>query len=181
MAAIGLMAGAASFTHMHDWTMQKAPDGTPEWFGWANAVVSELTPALALLEWRRRRRMGGSVVYPVALLVGSGLLSLAAQISQAGDSWSSKGLAALPALAFTLLIKLVLSSLPTGQEEPHPVPHNETRTHPSTQENAPTTTATINPAPPVPAPAPAPVRPAVARVVAPSRPVTRVNGTEVSA
>jgi hypothetical protein len=112
MGAIGVMAGAASFTHMHDWTMQNAPHGTPEWFGWANAVVSELTPALALLEWRRRRRAGGSIGYPVALLVGSGLLSLAAQVSQANASLSSKALAALPAIAFTLLIKLVFSSLP---------------------------------------------------------------------
>ena len=64
MAAIGLMAGAASFTHMHDWTMHNLPRNTPEWFGWANAVVSELMPACALLEFRRRRRSGGSVAYP---------------------------------------------------------------------------------------------------------------------
>lgn len=118
MGAIGVMAGAASFTHMHDWTMQNAPDGTPEWFGWANAVVSELTPGLALLEWRRRRRAGGSIGYPVALLVGSGLLSLAAQVSQANASLSSKALAALPAIAFTLLIKLVFSSLPGNGHAP---------------------------------------------------------------
>ncbi|GIL29506.1 hypothetical protein NUM_47600 [Actinocatenispora comari] len=132
MGVIGVMAGAASFTHMHDWTMQNAPHGTPEWFGWANAVVSELTPALALLEWRRRRRAGGSIGYPVALLVGSGLLSLAAQVSQANASLSSKALAALPAIAFTLLIKLVFSSLPGNVHAPrtataeHLTDHDET-------------------------------------------------------
>jgi hypothetical protein len=39
-------------------------------------------------------------------------LSLGAQVSQAGDSLTSTGLAALPALAFMLLIKLVFSGLP---------------------------------------------------------------------
>ena len=38
------MAGAASFTHVHDWTMHNSPAGTGNWFGWANAMVSELIP-----------------------------------------------------------------------------------------------------------------------------------------
>ncbi|GAA4217001.1 DUF2637 domain-containing protein [Actinocatenispora rupis] len=232
MAAIGLMAGAASFTHMHDWTMQKAPAGTPEWFGWANAVVSELTPALALLEWRRRRRTGGSVGYPVALLIGSGLLSLAAQVSQANDSMASKGLAALPAIAFTLLIKLVFSGLPTpGRTESATAADHirgdgdsrqDQRDHQAMNDRTSNGTAlnhslngahdaradATNTAPeqripaglhaPLPTPSqpnpdrhgqtvPTPAaehigdsarnRPAVARVVAPSRPTARVNGS----
>jgi hypothetical protein len=238
MGAIGVMAGAASFTHMHDWTMQNAPHGTPEWFGWANAVVSELTPALALLEWRRRRRAGGSIGYPVALLVGSGLLSLAAQVSQANASLSSKALAALPAIAFTLLIKLVFSSLPGNGHAPRPaaaeyVPdHGETgpggqqdqqaadvsdrvalnqpadraerhagrAAHSEPEQPVPATVS--GPTPVVRAPSSLPPvephdrtvsaanpdhigdsaargtgRPLVARVVAPARPVTRVNGS----
>jgi hypothetical protein len=118
MGAIGVMAGAASFTHMHDWTMQALPHGTADWFGWANAVASELMPTCALLEIRRKRRAGGSIGYPVALLVASGLLSLGAQVSQAGESLTSKGLAALPALAFMLLVKLVFSGLPHGTPAP---------------------------------------------------------------
>ncbi|MEV0842709.1 DUF2637 domain-containing protein [Actinocatenispora sera] len=114
LAGIGVMAGAASFTHMHDWTMQALPRGTADWFGWANAVASELMPTCALLEIRRKRRAGGSITYPVTLLVASGLLSLGAQVSQAGDSLTSKGLAALPAVAFMLLVKLVFSGLPHG-------------------------------------------------------------------
>ena len=47
------MAGAASFTHVHDWTMRNAPPGTGSWFGWANAVISELTPTAAGLDIRR--------------------------------------------------------------------------------------------------------------------------------
>ena len=47
---------AASFTHVHDWTMRNAPPGTGSWFGWANAVISELTPTAAGIEIRRRKR-----------------------------------------------------------------------------------------------------------------------------
>jgi hypothetical protein len=50
---IGGMAGAASFTHVHDWTMHNSPAGTGGWFGWANAVISELTPTAAGLDIRR--------------------------------------------------------------------------------------------------------------------------------
>lgn len=116
MAAIGVMAGAASFTHMHDWTMRNSPAGTPEWFGWANAVVSELMPALALLEIRRRRRLGKSLGYPLAVLVGAGLLSLSAQVAQASPSWSGRGLAALPAVGFIVLTKMVFSGLPAAAQ-----------------------------------------------------------------
>src|SRR5215207_4540701 len=83
LLAIGSMAGAASFTHMHDWTMDNSPAGTGEWFGWANAVISELTPLAAGLEARRRRRLGVPAGYPVAVLVAFAGLSLAAQFSQA--------------------------------------------------------------------------------------------------
>ncbi|WP_203964052.1 DUF2637 domain-containing protein [Actinocatenispora thailandica] len=125
LAGIGVMAGAASFTHMHDWTMQALPHGTADWFGWANAVASELMPTCALLEIRRKRRAGGSITYPVTLLVASGLLSLGAQVSQAGDSLTSKGLAALPAVAFMLLVKLVFSGLPHGTPATEPASRHD--------------------------------------------------------
>ena len=51
-------AGAASFTHVKDWTLANSPAGTGEWFGWANAVISELVPVAALLTIRRRKRAG---------------------------------------------------------------------------------------------------------------------------
>ncbi|SCL16871.1 hypothetical protein GA0074694_1801 [Micromonospora inyonensis] len=41
---VGGLAGAASFTHVHDWTMANSPAGTGDWFGWANAAISELLP-----------------------------------------------------------------------------------------------------------------------------------------
>src|SRR5512133_2379136 len=77
MLAVAAMAGAASFRHVHDWTMHNSPAGTGDWFGWANAMVSDLLPLAAGLEARRRRRLYGTTgIYPVALILGAVALSL---------------------------------------------------------------------------------------------------------
>ena len=72
---IGGMAGAASFTHVHDWTMHNVPAGTGGWFGWANAIISELTPTAAGLEIRRRKRHNRPIAYPTAVLIAAAALS----------------------------------------------------------------------------------------------------------
>src|SRR5215470_11029837 len=105
---IGGMAGAASFTHVHDWTMHNSPPGTGGWFGWANAIISELTPTAAGLEIRRRRRHNRPVAYPMTVVAAAAALSLAAQVSQATHTPTGWLVAALPALAFLALTKLVL-------------------------------------------------------------------------
>ncbi|MEU1602363.1 DUF2637 domain-containing protein [Micromonospora matsumotoense] len=110
---VGGLAGAASFTHVHDWTMANSPTGTGDWFGWANAAISELLPLAALLTIRRRRRTGGPVGYPLFLLVCAVALSLAAQLAVAHPSLSGWLLSAVPALAFLGLSKLVFSTAPT--------------------------------------------------------------------
>ncbi|MFG1848292.1 DUF2637 domain-containing protein [Micromonospora carbonacea] len=109
---VGGLAGAASFTHVHDWTMANSPTGTGDWFGWANAAISELLPLAALLTIRRRRRTGGPVGYPLFLLVCAVALSLAAQLAVAKPSLSGWLLSAVPALAFLGLSKLVFSVAP---------------------------------------------------------------------
>ncbi|MER5702406.1 DUF2637 domain-containing protein [Micromonospora sp. NPDC002296] len=109
---VGGLAGAASFTHVHDWTMANSPSGTGDWFGWANAAISELLPLAALLTIRRRRRTGGPVGYPLFLLVCAVALSLAAQLAVAKPSLSGWLLSAVPALAFLGLSKLVFSVAP---------------------------------------------------------------------
>ncbi|BCY06165.1 DUF2637 domain-containing protein [Actinoplanes sp. L3-i22] len=118
-------AGAASFTHVKDWTMANSPAGTGEWFGWANAVISELIPMAALLTIRQRRRAGGSVGYPLFLLVCAAGLSLSAQLAVAKPGPSGWLLSAVPALAFLGLSKLVLAQAPAAapaeQEEPAPI------------------------------------------------------------
>ncbi|PWU58496.1 hypothetical protein DLE60_21405, partial [Micromonospora globispora] len=106
-------AGAASFTHVKDWTLDNSPPGTGEWFGWANAVISELVPVAALLTIRRRRRNGQPVGYPMFLLVAAVALSLAAQLAVAKPGLTGSLLSAVPALAFMGLSKLVLTTAPS--------------------------------------------------------------------
>ncbi|MFI0484665.1 hypothetical protein [Actinomadura sp. 9N215] len=116
---VGTMAGAASFTHVHDWTMANSPSGTGDWFGWANAVISELTPTAAGLEIRRRKRHHQSIGYPMAVLVAAASLSIAAQIAVAKPGPTGWLLATVPALAFLALSKLVLSrTTPTAPNGP---------------------------------------------------------------
>ncbi|MEV4660360.1 DUF2637 domain-containing protein [Micromonospora echinofusca] len=115
---VGGLAGAASFTHVHDWTMANSPTGTGDWFGWANAAISELLPLAALLTIRRRRRTGGSVGYPMFLLVCAVALSLSAQLAVAKPGVSGWLLSAVPALAFLGLSKLVFSTTPTAAALP---------------------------------------------------------------
>ncbi|MCG8926610.1 hypothetical protein [Lentzea sp. CC55] len=112
LGAVGCAAGAVSFTHVHEWSMIHLPAGTPSAFGWVNAAVSELVPIAALLTIRQRRRSGRSVTYPLAILVGASLLSLAAQLAVATPSPSGWLLSSVPTLAFMALTKLVLSELP---------------------------------------------------------------------
>lgn len=125
LVTVGGLAGAASFTHVHDWTMHNSPAGTGDWFGWANAAISELIPLAALLTIRRRRRAGGSIGYPMLLLVAAVALSLAAQLAVAKPGLSGWLLSAVPALAFLGLSKLVLT-VPAGPDsrtvQDQPVP-----------------------------------------------------------
>lgn len=74
LIAIGTMAGAAAFTHVHDLSVAH---GQPHWIGWANAVAVELMAIYLGLEIRARRRAGRSVGLVGSLLVAFALLSLA--------------------------------------------------------------------------------------------------------
>ncbi|WP_433494530.1 hypothetical protein ACQP26_29360 [Micromonospora sp. CA-248089] len=111
-------AGAASFTHVKDWTLANSPDGTGAWFGWANAVISELVPIASLLTIRRRRRAGAPIGYPLFLLIAAAGLSLAAQLAVAKPGPSGWLLSAVPALAFMALVKLVLAPAPMREDAP---------------------------------------------------------------
>ncbi|MER5335165.1 hypothetical protein [Micromonospora sp. NPDC002717] len=168
-------AGAASFTHVKDWTLTNSPAGTGAWFGWANAVISELVPIAALLTIRRRRRTGAPIGYPLFLLIAAAGLSLAAQLAVAKPGPSGWLLSAVPALAFMALVKLVLAPTPARSEDTTPavepvepirvqVAEQVTTEPPAaiTPAPEPTPTPAAEPAPavepePVTAPAPEPV------------------------
>jgi hypothetical protein len=145
MLAVAAMAGAASFRHVHDWTMHNSPAGTGDWFGWANAMVSELIPLAAGLEARRRHRLYGRTgVYPVALIIGAVVLSLTGQLAEAKPGLSGWIISAVPALGFLALVKLVLSgpttptTTTTAAEPatPAPVVQLTDQAHPTTPDTS---------------------------------------------
>ncbi|MEU0155558.1 hypothetical protein [Micromonospora fulviviridis] len=119
LGGIMIAALAASFTHMKDWTMELMPEGTSDWFGWVNAVISELVPLVATLSLRKRLRQGKKLwSYALVMLLLGAVLSLAAQLSAVGEDagWSAKFLACLPSLAFLFLSKLVMGDLDSGRK-----------------------------------------------------------------
>ncbi|PWU55780.1 hypothetical protein DLE60_27370 [Micromonospora globispora] len=156
-------AGAASFTHVKDWTLANSLHGTGAWFGWANAVISELVPIACLLTIRRRRRLGAPIGYPLFLLITAASLSLAAQLAVAKPGPSGWLLSAVPALAFMALVKLVLAPAPAVREDttsPVSAPDHPIRIQVAEQVTEPPAAITPTPAvapEPVTAPAPEPV------------------------
>ncbi|MGY0004116.1 hypothetical protein [Micromonospora sp. I033] len=159
-------AGAASFTHVKDWTLANSPAGTGAWFGWANAVISELVPIACLLTIRRRRRSGAPIGYPLFLLIAAAGLSLAAQLAVAKPGISGWLLSAVPALAFMALVKLVLAPVKGETPTPAAAPAEPLRVQVAEQ-------VTTEPAPPaaitaqIPATEPAPT-PAAEQVNVPA-------------
>ncbi|SBT51639.1 DUF2637 domain-containing protein [Micromonospora narathiwatensis] len=117
LLAVGIMAGAAAFTHVHDLTVAH---GQPDWIGWANAVAVELMAIYLGLEIRARRRAGRPVGLVGVLLVAFALLSLAAQVAEAEPSIWGWIVAAVPSLAFLALVKVVLSSASATPPAPEP-------------------------------------------------------------
>jgi len=125
LGVVGWFAGRASFTHVHDWTMDNSPPGTGDWFGWANAVISELVPVASLLVMRRRRRKGQGIAYPTFLLVVALILSVTAQLAVAKPGLAGGVVSVIPALAFAALAKLVIGKPPASRRKPvdvYPIP-----------------------------------------------------------
>ncbi|MCG5434839.1 hypothetical protein [Micromonospora foliorum] len=119
---VGAMAGAASFNHVHDWTISNSPTGTADWFGWANAVITELIPIAAMIVIIRRRKTSGPIGYPMFLLIAAVGLSLTAQLAVAKPTVFGWMVSALPALAFFALSKLVFTATRPTNHVSAPVP-----------------------------------------------------------
>jgi hypothetical protein len=143
--------------------MHNAPVGTGDWFGWANAVISDLVPLGVGLEVRRRRRLGLPIgAYPIAIILSAAALSLAGQLAEAKPSPSGWLLAAVPALGFRALTKLILS-------------------RPTTPAAAPTITSEPVTAPAVPAPASEATTPTTDAISRPEVPVGLLPGARTIA
>jgi hypothetical protein len=106
---MGGMAGAASFTHIHDLSVTH---GQPSWIGWANAIVVELMSIASGLESRRRKRAGQSTTFVHTVLCAAVTVSLAAQVAEAEPSAWGWIVAALPAVGFLAVVKIVLTRTP---------------------------------------------------------------------
>jgi hypothetical protein len=190
--SVGVMAGAASFNHVHDWTMDNSPAHTAGWFGWANAVITELIPTAALIIIARRRRTRGPIRYPMFLLIIAVSLSLTAQLAVAVPTVFGWMVSALPAAAFFALSKLVFTATPApSTADPAParaataealhqsatrVHHLETRPTPGPALTPAADAAT--PSPEVPAAAPA--RPAAKKTTASKPSQRRIPATKTT-
>ncbi|KOX09307.1 hypothetical protein ADK66_10800 [Micromonospora sp. NRRL B-16802] len=169
LLAIGTMAGAAAFTHVHDLSVAH---GQPHWIGWANAVAVELMAIYLGLELRARRRARRPVGLVAALLVAFALLSLAVQVAEAEPSVWGWIVAAVPSLAFLALVKVVLSNAPATPPAPEPdQPPVDWYEAPEQADPEPERPADpVPPAVPAPAVISAPAAVLPPRVVQPNRP-----------
>lgn len=119
---IVLAALAGSFTHMHDWTIREIDAAllargidahTPNWFGWANAVTSELMPTSAFLSIQQRKVQNRSTTVPTWIFAGSFVVSIMAQLSATGIDilFAAEFLAMLPALAVLIMSKVIFGDI----------------------------------------------------------------------
>src|SRR5262245_45289962 len=104
LTVIAGIAGAASFTHIHDTAAQHGPSG---WMAWAIAVCTDLLAVMAAREIQRDMRAGRRCTWPVLVLSIGAVLSLAANLAQAEPSPWGRIVAGTPAGAFLVAISMV--------------------------------------------------------------------------
>lgn len=122
--ALGGIGGSAGFIHTHEWATAHGQHG---WLAWADAVVIEGMAVVAGFEIHRDRHAGrstGRVSLPQVVLVVAFLVQMAAQVALAERSVTGWLLAAMPALGFLTVVKLVMRRIPDQSGEPStPTPH----------------------------------------------------------
>ncbi len=120
--AVAGTALAAGFAHVHDQSVDvlHAATGKPvtelDWFGWAVAVISEITPLVGLLSLRRRHAAKlGIMSWGLLAIVAGMALSIWAQcawVAQGGNAGPDAYLIAIvPALSVAIMSKVVFSDL----------------------------------------------------------------------
>jgi hypothetical protein len=104
---LAAIAGAASFTHIRDTAAQHGQHGP---MSWAIAVCIDLTCVMAARERQRDQRTGRAtrrLTWPVLVLTGGILLSLAANLDQAQPTTWGRITAATPAAAFLVAVSML--------------------------------------------------------------------------
>ncbi|GGO83611.1 DUF2637 domain-containing protein [Nonomuraea cavernae] len=116
---LAAIAGAGSFTHIRQTATEHGQTG---WMSWAIAVCIDLTCVMAARERQRDKNTGkdrrNKVSWPVLVLTGGIVLSLAANLAQAAPTVWGWITAATPAAAFLIAI----SMLERRAARPHPEP-----------------------------------------------------------
>ncbi|MFI6599127.1 DUF2637 domain-containing protein [Nonomuraea sp. NPDC050536] len=118
---LAVIAGAGSFTHIRD---TAAAHGQTGWMSWAVAICIDLTCVMAARERQRDKKTArvqhGRISWPVLVLTGGIVLSLAANLAQAHPTvwgWIS---AATPAAAFLTAISMLERRAARPRPEPSP-------------------------------------------------------------
>ncbi|MFG1646963.1 DUF2637 domain-containing protein [Amycolatopsis sp. NPDC049252] len=139
---LGSIGAAAGFTHTHDWAVHHGQLG---WIAWADAVVIEGIVIVAGFEIQRDHRSGGArkLTFPMAVLVAGFGVQMAAQVALAEPSPAGWLVAAMPALGFLVVVKLLMRrapapetpAIPVSTPDPEPVTVTASRadvlTHPA--------------------------------------------------
>lgn len=125
-AVLGAIGAAAGFTHTHDWA---AHHGQTGWLAWADAVVIEGMALVAAFEIHRDRQTGrpARMSLPVVVLVAGFLVQMAAQVAEAEPTPAGWLLAAMPALGFLTVVKLLMRRLPDEATTSEPEAATEQR------------------------------------------------------
>ncbi|WP_020416504.1 DUF2637 domain-containing protein [Amycolatopsis sp. ATCC 39116] len=137
---LGGIGAAAGFTHTHDWAVHHGQTG---WLAWADAVVIEGIAIVAGFEVRRDHQRGNTrfLTFPMVVLVAGFGIQMTAQVALAEPTPGGWLLAAMPALGFLVVVKLLMRRAP-ADNAPEP----------------PAAPAPAKPAEAVPSSTPAPVR-----------------------
>lgn len=106
---LGGIGAAAGFTHTHDWA---ASNGQTGWLAWATAVVIEGMAVVAGFEIHHDRAAGRSYTLPAVVLVFGVLVQMTAQVAGAEPSPAGWLVAAMPALGFLAVVKLLMRRAP---------------------------------------------------------------------
>ncbi|MGP3914267.1 DUF2637 domain-containing protein [Nonomuraea sp. 10N515B] len=120
---LAAIAGAGSFTHIRDTATDHGQTG---WMSWAVAVCIDLTCVMAARERQRDKKTGrerrGPISWPVLVLTGGIVLSLAANLQQADPTIWGWITAATPAGAFLIAVSMLERRATATRPEPSPVP-----------------------------------------------------------
>ncbi|GAA5073540.1 hypothetical protein HNP84_008519 [Thermocatellispora tengchongensis] len=126
VAVLAVIAGAGSFTHIRD---TAAEHGQTGWMSWAVAVCIDLTCVMAARERQRDKMTGrvrrGLVSWPVLVLAGGVVLSLAANLAQAAPTVWGWITAATPAGAFLIAVSMLERRATAPRPEPSPTSATE--------------------------------------------------------